>query len=372
MASNINATQPITGIDQPVQVVRDNFAFAKLEIEDLQLSKVNRNGDIMVGILQFAPFIVAAFPDPSLTPGGVLYNIDASAPFFSDGVDWLSFSSIAVSLINDIGDVNVGVPGAPQDGFLLTWNDSFGEFRLQPAPSGGLSNIVDDTTPELGGELNALTNKIVTLGAPTASTDAATKGYVDTEILALTAIDEVIEDSTPQLGGNLDVNGSSIVSVSGGDINITPDTSGSVVLDGLNWPQADGTDGQVLTTDGAGNLAFEDVFDGFDIAFFISGSPSSSQIVGQFVVVRAVDFPTNLTDSQGFASTAATASTDFDIQKNGGSIGTMNFDISGTVATFTFGSPVSFAAGDRFQVVAPGSPDSTLADISMTFKGVRT
>jgi hypothetical protein len=73
-----------------------------------------------------------------------------------------------------------------------------------------------------------------------------------------TGIASLAEDTTPQLGGDLDVNGNSIVSVSNGDIAITPNGSGSIILDGLSWPQADGTDGQVLKTDGSGQLAFED------------------------------------------------------------------------------------------------------------------
>ena len=40
-------------------------------------------------------------------------------------------------------------------------------------------DVVTDPTPELGGQLDALTNKIVNLGTPTAATDAATKAYVD-------------------------------------------------------------------------------------------------------------------------------------------------------------------------------------------------
>lgn len=68
----------------------------------------------------------------------------------------------------------------------------------------------------------------------------------------------VVEDTTPQLGGDLDVNGNSIVSVSNGDINITPNGTGSVVLDGLSWPQSDGTADQVLKTDGAGALSWTD------------------------------------------------------------------------------------------------------------------
>ena len=69
----------------------------------------------------------------------------------------------------------------------------------------------------------------------------------------------VVEDISPQLGGSLDVNGNSIVSVSGGDIAITPDADGQIVLDGLNWPISDGTDRQVLVTDGSGELTFDDI-----------------------------------------------------------------------------------------------------------------
>jgi hypothetical protein len=66
-------------------------------------------------------------------------------------------------------------------------------------------------------------------------------------------------DPLPMLSGNLDVNTYSIVSSTGFDINITPDTLGSVVLDGIKYPQADGTGGQVLQTNGAGQLSFATV-----------------------------------------------------------------------------------------------------------------
>lgn len=41
-----------------------------------------------------------------------------------------------------------------------------------------------------------------------------------------------------------------------GDINITPNGTGAVVLDGLSHPTSDGTAGQFLKTDGSGNLSF--------------------------------------------------------------------------------------------------------------------
>ncbi len=92
MVSNIDETKPVTGIDQPVQVIRDNFGFAKIEIEALQSSKVDRNGDTMLGVLQFASITLASLPDPTATPGGMLFVTDGSpiAPFYSDGTSWIS------------------------------------------------------------------------------------------------------------------------------------------------------------------------------------------------------------------------------------------------------------------------------------------
>jgi len=72
------------------------------------------------------------------------------------------------------------------------------------------------------------------------------------------SINNVVEDTTPQLGGDLDVNGNSIVSVSGGNISITPDTTGNIILDGLTFPNADGTADQILGTNGSGVLSFRD------------------------------------------------------------------------------------------------------------------
>ena len=67
---------------------------------------------------------------------------------------------------------------------------------------------------------------------------------------------DLVDDNTPQLGGNLDVNGNSIVSVSDGDIAITPNGTGDVIIDGIKYPQADGNANEILTTDGSGQLSF--------------------------------------------------------------------------------------------------------------------
>jgi hypothetical protein len=56
---------------------------------------------------------------------------------------------------------------------------------------------------------------------------------------------------------NININGNTIVSSdTDGDLNLTPNGTGDLVLDGLKWPQADGTADYVLKTDGSGQLSW--------------------------------------------------------------------------------------------------------------------
>ena len=67
---------------------------------------------------------------------------------------------------------------------------------------------------------------------------------VDNLISSAGGLTSVAADTTPQLGGDLDVNGNDIVSVSNGNIDILPNGSGVVNLDG------DGSSGGVSISDG--------------------------------------------------------------------------------------------------------------------------
>jgi hypothetical protein len=109
----------------------------------------------------------------------------------------------------------------------------------------------------------------------------------------------------------------------------------------------------------------------FDMAVFYPGVPTASAIVLLAPFVRSVSFPSALSGSVGKATVAATAQTDFDILKNGASVGTMRFAIAATDATFIAASPITFAAGDVIRVNAPVTPDATLANVHFTLKGTR-
>jgi hypothetical protein len=99
------------------------------------------------------------------------------------------------------------------------------------------------------------------------------------EIDATSGLGNVVEDTTPQLGGSLDVNGQTIVSVSNGNITITPDGSGKIVLDGMSWPNALGSNGQVLQTNGSGVLSFTTISSDPTMGGDLSGNASTAQIV---------------------------------------------------------------------------------------------
>lgn len=81
---------------------------------------------------------------------------------------------------------------------------------------------------------------------------------------ALTASSAIITDSNSKIDNlkvdNLDFDGNTISSTNAnGDINLTPNGSGAVVLDGQRWPTATGNIAQILQTDNLGNLAWVDL-----------------------------------------------------------------------------------------------------------------
>ena len=139
----------------------------------------------------------------------------------------------------------LGDPTANQDAATKTYVDTADATKLNL--SGGT----------MSGTVAMGANAITGVSDPSGAQDAATKAYADTKLA------NIVEDLSPQLGASLDVNGQSIVSVSDGNIAITPNGTGAVVLDGLSYPTADGTVGQLLKTDGAGNLSFVNA-SGFD------------------------------------------------------------------------------------------------------------
>lgn len=107
-----------------------------------------------------------------------------------------------------------------------------------------------------------------------------------------------------------------------------------------------------------------------DIGIWVVGLPSASEKILNFVSDRALTFPKNLAGSVAKAQTASTGTAVWNINKNGGNVGTLTFTASAT-GVFAMASAMTLAIGDILNVVAPTSQDATLADISITLACTR-
>lgn len=107
----------------------------------------------------------------------------------------------------------------------------------------------------------------------------------------------------------------------------------------------------------------------YDLHGWFSGTPVVSVVTQRFVLPRVFTIVVSAIPSEGHVGTTASAQTDFDLQKNGVSFGTMGFANASAVAVFTVASATTFAAADRLDVVAPANLNG-LADLSFTLAGV--
>ena len=177
-----------------------------------------------------------------------------------------------------LNDVSVTTASASGSG-SLAYNSGSGVFTFTPPDlSGYLTSETDNQDLTLSGNVISLSGQ---------------SGNVDLTALLGSAgggISNVVEDTSPQLGGALDVNGQDIVTTSNGDIDLDPNGSGVVVFKGnatkgagqfklncennshgitikgpphsaaasytLTLPNDDGSADQVLKTDGSGVLSW--------------------------------------------------------------------------------------------------------------------
>ena len=206
-------------------------------------------------------------PDPTITIGnGANANItltpSGTGNLVLDGVNWpqadgtanqvlktngtgqLSWTTVSAGATTLDGLTDVNTSGASNN-HVLKYNSTASEWQ---------SSLLDIPTT-----LDSLTD-VTSSGATNGQLLAYNSGTSQWQATTVSSgITDVVNDTTPQLGGNLDVNGSSIVSASNANIAITPNGTGSIVLDGQNWPQADGTANQVLKTNGTGQLSWTTV-----------------------------------------------------------------------------------------------------------------
>jgi hypothetical protein len=123
--------------------------------------------------------------------------------------------------------------------------------------TGNLNNVVEDTTPQLGGNLDARNNIITNVNY--IQTGQVTSGSGNLTINP--ASGNSLEIGHPSVTPKVLIQASaakSLADVANNEVMI----AGTVKLNDLTFPSADGTNGQVLTTDGAGTLSFANASSG--------------------------------------------------------------------------------------------------------------
>ena len=204
---------------------------------------------------------------------GAEVNVQSDWDASSGDAQILNKPTIPTNLA-DLSDVS---SSAPSDGQVLKWSASgstweAGNDLTGSGGSGGATTFIGlSDTPS-----SFTANKWLKVNSA---------GNALEEVDAPTGISNVADDTTPQLGGPLDTNGQDIVSASSADIEIAPDGTGKTVFKGntnagtitlncennshgvsvaspahadysgswtLTLPTSAGTNGQVLSTNGSG------------------------------------------------------------------------------------------------------------------------
>ena len=215
-----------------------------------------------VGNANFATFVdTFTFP----TSDG-----SASQVLQTDGSGTLSFGTPAASYGNSDVDSHLNQSN-PTSGYVLSWNGS--DYAW--VSNAGYTDSDVNTHLNVSG---ASSGQIL-------GWNGSDYAWVDDQS-GSGGIASVLADTSPQLGGDLDVNGQSIVSASNGNIAITPNGSGKIILDGLSFPTSDGSANQVLKTDGSGNLSFADDNAG---SSGLSAVNTHSQTISSDVTISATD-----------------------------------------------------------------------------------
>ena len=143
-------------------------------------------------------------------------------------------------------------------GSSVTWasGDTGTKIVYATADDGTNPNIVDATSAFVTAtSTTTLTNK--TLTSPKIGTSILDTNGLELALLTATstAVNEfTIANAATTAGPTLSATGGD----SNVDINITPKGSGKIALDGIKWPNADGSADQIMTTDGSGVLSFVD------------------------------------------------------------------------------------------------------------------
>ena len=147
---------------------------------------------------------------------------------------------------------NIIFEGATADAYetTLTVTDPTADRTITLPNETGTVFMIDTSANTLITRQTSITSgNVASSSAELLLSDASATAFkritVDNLISSAGGLTAVVSDTTPQLGGDLDVNGNDFVSVSNGNINILPNGSGVTNIDG------NGSSGGVTISDGS-------------------------------------------------------------------------------------------------------------------------
>jgi hypothetical protein len=214
----------------------------------------------------------------------------------------------AVSTVNNLTVSSVGIPGATGATGATGAQGPTGATGPQgPAGATGAQGPAGATGAQGPAGATGATGATGPQGAQGPQGPAGADG-----------IQDIVSDTTPQLGGNLDVNGNKITSTSNGDIDIEPNGTGDVLLGNFKF-DADqsvgaGQDNYVLKYDNSTqkiSLEASSLGSGAVLTYFGAGSVDS-QTVERFIPMsggNVSDFGTNIDPMRAVVPLASTLGT---------------------------------------------------------------
>ena len=239
----------------------------------------------------YAPFTVGtinannAVVTGNLTVSGTTTTINTTNSTISDSL--IELNSGAGSNANDLGFIFER--GSTGDNAAIIWDESADVFVLGTTTATGASTG-DLTVSQVGLHAGSITiNSAYTFPTADGTADQVltTNGSGTLSFATASGGGDVVEDTTPQLGGDLDVNGQKITSASNGHIEITPNGTGKVGI-GTSSPStnlhisatgtpvfriqdADGSDYYAEIQQATGNTIFSSRFGASNGAFIFRG-----------------------------------------------------------------------------------------------------
>ena len=186
--------------------------------------------------------------------------------------------------------------------------------------------------------------------------------YVDVTAGTLTASKAMVVDSSSKIDNlkvdKIDINGNAIISTdTDGDITITPNGGGDLILDGQKWPQAVGSADYLLKTSGSGQLSWVANL-AEDWATKTDGTVASSEYSAKAYAIGG----TGVTDTSGKGAAKQWATNAEDDAVDGSEYSAKHYSIKGAASASAASTSASTATTKATAAASSATAAAASAD----------